>query len=231
MALPESSTPSAPAATGPGNTRERLVQAGLEVFGRHGFDGANTRQIARHAGVNLAAIPYHFGGKAGLYRAVAEHIADRMSAVLDPALERIQAGLDDPALSRDEVIARLRTLVSAFAGAALGAGADDWAPFVMREQIDPGEGFDVIYRRILVRVHGAYARLVGRLLDKPADDPEILLRAFTAVGQVLVFRVARAGVLRRMGWRGYSPDQVRDIQRIVADQVEASFSPPGGLAP
>jgi AcrR family transcriptional regulator len=56
-------------------TRNRLLAAGLELFGRDGFDAVTTRQIADAAGVNQAAIPYHFGGKEGVYRAVTDHIA------------------------------------------------------------------------------------------------------------------------------------------------------------
>ncbi|MBE9190364.1 TetR family transcriptional regulator [Gloeocapsopsis crepidinum LEGE 06123] len=58
------------------DARHRLIDAGIEVFGISGFEAASTRHIADKAGVNLAAIPYYFGSKEGLYRAVAEHIAN-----------------------------------------------------------------------------------------------------------------------------------------------------------
>jgi len=210
-----------------GDTRERLIEAGLEVFGRHGFDGADTRTLARTAGVNLAAIPYYFGGKAGLYRAVAEHIADRLSDALGPALEAIEAAASDPDLARDEIVARLRALVSAWVATLLGRPeAERWAQFVIREQMDPSEAFDVLYRRVMVRVHEGCAALLGRLLGRPADDPEVRLRAFTLAGQVLVFRIARHAVQRRMGWRRYGPRQVEAVQRVVGDQVEAMLSAP-----
>ena len=57
------------------DTRERLLAAGLALFGRHGYDGVTTRMLAAAARVNQSAIPYHFGGKEGGYRAVAEFIA------------------------------------------------------------------------------------------------------------------------------------------------------------
>ncbi|MDQ5888246.1 MAG: TetR/AcrR family transcriptional regulator, regulator of cefoperazone and chloramphenicol, partial [Pseudomonadota bacterium] len=52
-------------------TRKRLIEAGIELFGRDGFDAVTTRQLAEVAGVNQAAIPYHFAGKEGVYQAVA----------------------------------------------------------------------------------------------------------------------------------------------------------------
>jgi TetR/AcrR family transcriptional regulator, regulator of cefoperazone and chloramphenicol sensitivity len=50
--------------------RERLVQAALGLFAQKGFANTSTREIALAAGVNIAAISYYFGDKAGLYRAV-----------------------------------------------------------------------------------------------------------------------------------------------------------------
>ena len=40
------------------DVRLKLLQAAIEVFGRHGFDGASTRMLSGAAGVNLQAIPY-----------------------------------------------------------------------------------------------------------------------------------------------------------------------------
>src|SRR5215831_18051772 len=55
-------------------TRDRLVDAALQEFATHGFDGATTREIARRAGVALAALPYHFTTKEALWRAAADRI-------------------------------------------------------------------------------------------------------------------------------------------------------------
>lgn len=51
-------------------TRWRLLLAATEVFAESGYRAATTREIARRAEVNLAAIHYHFGDKAALYREV-----------------------------------------------------------------------------------------------------------------------------------------------------------------
>ena len=44
-------------------TRARIVDAALALFGEYGFDGASTRDIAERAGVNAPAIGYYFDNK------------------------------------------------------------------------------------------------------------------------------------------------------------------------
>ena len=49
--------------------RHRLLQCGLRLFAAQGYSKTSTRELAEAAGVNVAAISYYFGDKAGLYRA------------------------------------------------------------------------------------------------------------------------------------------------------------------
>lgn len=50
-------------------SRQRLLEAAVQCFAEQGFAKTSTRTIAAQAGVNIAAISYYFGDKAGLYRA------------------------------------------------------------------------------------------------------------------------------------------------------------------
>lgn len=49
--------------------RERILLAALRLFVARGYASTSVRDIAHDAGVNIAAIAYYFGDKAGLYRA------------------------------------------------------------------------------------------------------------------------------------------------------------------
>ena len=44
-------------------TRLRITEAAIELFGEYGFDGASTRDIAARAGVNAPALQYYFENK------------------------------------------------------------------------------------------------------------------------------------------------------------------------
>lgn len=199
-------------------TRAQLVEAALDVFGRLGFEGASTRQIAKAADANLAAIVYHFGGKEALHLAVAEHVAASITAKIGPTL----AAAADPAAAATPERARaaLSALIDTFVEVILGsAEAERWARFIVREQMQPTAAFDVIYRFL----GGAVAiatRLVATILGRPESD-EIRLRVFTMMGQVLVFRVAQTLVLRSMEWRAIGDRERAEIRRIVLENMTA----------
>ena len=52
------------------DTRERILDAAERLFMAHGYEGTSMRQITGDAGVNLAAVNYHFGSKEALMQEV-----------------------------------------------------------------------------------------------------------------------------------------------------------------
>ncbi|GCL66371.1 hypothetical protein AQPW35_54520 [Rubrivivax pictus] len=100
------SAATAPAGTEPDPARARLLRAGLRLFAHQGFAATTTRELAQVAGVNVAAISYYFGDKAGLYRAVffepLGEIADNIAHFaafglsLEDALRAYYAGFLEP---------------------------------------------------------------------------------------------------------------------------------------
>jgi AcrR family transcriptional regulator len=56
------------------DTRERILDAAERLFSERGFDGTSIRDVTAEAGVNLAAVHYHFGSKEDLLRAVLERV-------------------------------------------------------------------------------------------------------------------------------------------------------------
>jgi AcrR family transcriptional regulator len=198
-------------------TRAQLVEAGLDVFGRVGFEGAATREIAKRAGANLAAIVYHFGSKEALHLAVAEHVAERIAASVGPAL----AMAADPAsiATPEAAGAMFKRLIGTYVEVIIGSEeAERWARFIVREQMQPSGAFEVIYRIMGGSVELA-TRLVAVATGRPEDE-ETRLRVFTMFGQVLVFRVAQALVLRRMEWSAIGDRERAEIKRIVTENID-----------
>lgn len=203
-----------------GDTRERLLRAALETFGVYGYEGVSTRQLANLAGVNLAAIPYHFGGKQGIYLAVAEEIVARVGADMRSRVEQIRHDLEThKRLSQKRLLGHFQAVIQGLGGVLLGSpDAHLWAGIILREQMHPTEAFEILYRGILVQVHQTLSLIIARVLGRPDGDPDCILRAHSIIGEVVIFRVARAAILRRMEWDDYTPRRVEHITQLLIRQ-------------
>ena len=50
------------------DTKERIMQAALEEFSLHGFEGARMEKIASKVGINKASLYFYFKSKEQLFR-------------------------------------------------------------------------------------------------------------------------------------------------------------------
>jgi AcrR family transcriptional regulator len=60
-------------------TKARILDAAEQLFMEHGFEATSLRQLTAAAGVNLAAVNYHFGGKEELFQALITRRLDPMN--------------------------------------------------------------------------------------------------------------------------------------------------------
>lgn len=202
-------------------TRDRLLRAGVRVFAELGFEPATTRQLASQAGVNLAAIPYHFESKRGLYLAVAEYVADELGARLLPRVAAVRAVLEAPDATPAQLREALHALLANMTGLIMGEpDAEAWAGFILREQANPTDAFEILYERIMGPMFETVIALTARLTDRDADDPATRLDAVTLIGQLLVFRTSRAGVMRSLGWERYTPERVEFVKQMIARRAD-----------
>ena len=208
--------------------RNRLLEAAIDVFARHGYDGASTRMLARAAGANLQAIPYYFGGKEGLYLAAADYIAGRIRGYVGPVAARIRARLaaQDPALGGTklqpgEAGALLAEMLRSAARLMLSEESAHWARFIVSEQMKPTEAFERIYAGVMSPLLETARSLVGPLMGEDAASEIVRLRTLALLGQVLVFRVAHAAVMRQLGWKEVGPREFALIDAMIQRSVGA----------
>jgi AcrR family transcriptional regulator len=203
------------------DAKQRLIDAGLEIFGTYNLEGATTRQLAEHAGVNQAAIPYHFGGKEGLYVAVIQHLFSTNFAIIGPVVAALEKDLAAKKLTRDEALALLKKLLGTMAEWILTRKASStWARIIMREQMQPTQAFSQIYDNGIRRVHETVSALLAIVLDKKPTDKRLVLRAHMVVGQVFVFLSGRETIRRRLNFTGYSDKEVKEIRQALEEQLD-----------
>ena len=185
-------------------TRQRLLEAALEVFARDGFRGATIERICRRAGANIAAAHYHFGDKRRLYAAVFAH-AERRLQMESPV---------EPVAAAGAPAARLRALVASFLHRLLDPGRPAWlAQLLAHELIDPTPALDRIVRRRMRANHGQIAAIV-RQLAPTAGPGAVRLATLSVVAQCVFYRHSAAIVSRLYP----DLDPTREVERI-ADHV------------
>ena len=207
-------------------TREKLLSAAIDVFGRHGFDATTTRALAHAAGVNLQAIPYYFGGKQGLYLAAAEHIGSLIASHTAEARALARARLDEgSAIVPEEARALLTSILQRMAALFIGRESEPWARFLIREQMEPTEAFQRIYAGVMKPTLGLIGKLVAILLDEDPGSEHVRLRTLTLAGSVLIFRVAHATVLAHLDWETIGAQETQAVCAL-AGELAASIGKP-----
>jgi AcrR family transcriptional regulator len=80
--------------------REKVLAAGLELFGERGYHATSIAEIGLRAGIAKSVLYHYFGSKAGLWEEVAEAQTRELVAAVaeavpdDPDAPRLRAGVD-----------------------------------------------------------------------------------------------------------------------------------------
>jgi AcrR family transcriptional regulator len=172
--------------------RTRLLVEATRIFAEKGFAKSSTREICVAAGLNAAAIHYHFGDKEGLYRAVLLGPIQGIGAAL--------AGVDDPSLSLEQA---LRHLLGPFVGdagtsddaAAAACGAGDSQRLYLREMIEPTPVFAATAAQHIAPVHDAIARLLARHIGVAQPDEDVHRLVFALVAMAHDYCMSRQFML------------------------------------
>lgn len=203
------------------DTRQRILDAAIKIFAVDGYDGATTRKLAERAGVTLPAIQYYFGSKGGLHRAVVARIAERIEAIIAPAATATAALLAQEEPSRKMLMARLYEMLDAFATLVMGSQhPESWAQFVARAEIENVAALRPVHDCINRQAIRPCAALIARLLDRPDEDEQILLRTLTILGQILIFKKcsSKRGA-HDLGFTDPDEDRLPAVQALVREQT------------
>ncbi len=131
------------------DTKTRILDAAEKLFAGKGFHGTSLRDITKDAGVNLAAVNYHFGSKDALFEEVFKRRFLPINRFRQEELEKIRENA-----RRENLRPAARDVLQAFL-----------APVLHFRETEPGAA--------------AFITLVGRTISEPDDRlREILMGQF-----------------------------------------------------
>ena len=194
--------------------QHRLLDIAVREFSLKGLEGASTREIAAAAGTVMSSITYHYGGKEGLYLATADYIAEQMGrGMADAPVDIAEPG---PAEARRA----LHDLFDRFVIKMMDEETADYSLFIVREQTNPTEAFDRIWRGMMGRMMERVVDLVC-IASGQRDAKAARVTAITLLGQVIVLRAARASCLKLLQTDDFEAEDIAALRARVSANIDA----------
>jgi TetR/AcrR family transcriptional regulator, regulator of cefoperazone and chloramphenicol sensitivity len=160
------------------NTRDKILNAAGEVFAERGFEGATVRAITERAGVNIAAINYHFRDKSELYTRVVMNAC----AVPETLREAMMQSIESPEK-------RIRSLVFIFLRYLLDPARPAWKrKLTSREFSTPSAALDELVEHAIRPLREEFLMpTVNELTGGRLPRRQLCLISSSIMGQCLYY--------------------------------------------
>lgn len=159
-----------------GETPDRILDAAEALFAAQGYAATSIRAIARDAGVNLAAINYHFGSKQGLMEAVFNRRIQPVNK------ERIRL-LND--LEASKHLPTTREVLTVFFQPVRAFAQQDGVPAIMGRMYSEPENFTrPIMQKTFGEVASRFQRAIARTLPG-VDQNDLRWRFHFMIGSMI----------------------------------------------
>ncbi|MEN5221179.1 TetR/AcrR family transcriptional regulator [Stenotrophomonas sp. TWI602] len=152
-------------------TRLRILESAGLLFSNQGYAETTSKAIAEVAGVDLASINYHFGGRSALYQSVLVEAHDRLLALAD--LSPLSRGDLPPA---KQLLVILETVVNSV------MSEENWHVRVLAREIgSPSSHLKHLFTVDIAAKLVFVLDVISAITGIPKDDPA-LLRCLWSVG-------------------------------------------------
>ncbi|MBV6304273.1 CerR family C-terminal domain-containing protein [Candidimonas humi] len=176
-------------------TRARILEAAGELFAAAGFAETTSKAIAARAGVDLASINYHFGGRGGLYQAVLIEAHRRFVDLAD---------LRELALSAVPAADKLKRLIGQIVQQTTDDAGGWHLAVLVAEILAPSSHAQVLFQSEIPSKASYLNSILAELTGIPEDDPALLRCAISTVAPCILLLIGRRGV----------PGPVQELRKV-----------------
>jgi AcrR family transcriptional regulator len=194
-------------------TGERILDAAERLFMAHGYEGTSMRQITGEAGVNLAAVNYHFGSKESLMQEVFRRRLDWLNEERMRVLNELEREANGEPLKPS-------VIVDAFFGTLLRMAGDEkrggitFLRLLGRTLTEPSEFIRAFLAHEYKTVMDRYKEALFRALPE-VPKAEIVWRFHFMLGATS-YAIAGTDALRLVtDWQIEEEDSTDRLDRLV----------------
>ena len=203
-------------------TAERILDAAEQLFADQGFSDTSLRSITSHAGVNLAAVNYHFGSKKILIQAVFNRFLEPFIMRLSDALVQLEMRDEAP-----EVEVLLHLLVDHIMSEE-PRNADELSRNMRLIGLAYNEHQGHLKKYLRDTYGDVFNRFLRQLMRSCQQMPvgDMFWRVYFILGSA-VFTLSGAHALRAIAARDYDThDELEDILRKMVPFMAAGLRAP-----
>jgi AcrR family transcriptional regulator len=210
----------------PHETRTPILDAAQELIMQHGYEGSSMRMLTAKAGVNLAAVNYHFGSKDALIEAVFRRRLDPMNAARIAALEALEAAVGPTGRAPSP-----EAIIRAFVGESLRmiedakGGGRNFIRLLGRSYTEPSKAIRVLIGQLYAPAMERYKAAFERALPQMPRE-ELVWRMHFMFG-TLSYTLAATDAVQLIA--GCKPEDRHDA-RLLEERLTA-FLAAGLTAP
>ena len=201
------------------STATAILRAALDEFALRSLEGARTREIARKAGVNHAAICYYFGGKLGIYSRIIELTVEdfqkRYKICLKEAREIFAS--ENPSKERARELLFFMLAMRMKLAVAIPESRKMFL-IICREELYPTEMYQKIWDGIIKPMHDAISGLVNIAMGGRLSQSEADIYAQMVFGLIIPF--IYSGNFSN-GENVITEDNLCEFEKILKDSLDA----------
>ncbi|WP_207260094.1 CerR family C-terminal domain-containing protein [Desulfovibrio sp. Huiquan2017] len=206
-------------------TRATLIRTGARLFAQNGYNGVSMRTLAAEAGVNLATVSYHFGGKGGLYEAIIREIVTIRDQIFPPAKEveaKLAAAGDTPEGRGAVVDWFMGTIIDGL----LRPTDYVWGTVIIsRELVHPTELFPKLEATFFTPTMNALSVLVRGTAAHCRDEADAIITGHLIINSVIKLLEGQPQICKRLGWESYD-GRFNTIESIVKTRIRGLLGLP-----
>lgn len=200
-------------------SRQKLINSAILLFAEKGFDCTSTRDICKHAGVNLSLIPYYFGSKEGLYIDIIESVFHYGLTFMQEELVKVAT---ISSMSKAEQVDLYKSILYKYAEIFYSDKVpSNFVVLMIKEQASPHSKFSKTYFQKIDIIYRALRKVLASILNKDITDKIVIFEVSSIIGQIISFKVLDRATLPYLGQNEYTQQDIARIKRIVCSHIDA----------
>lgn len=202
-------------------SRKKIINSAIVLFANKGFASTSTREICKHAGVNLSLIAYYFETKDGLYTSIIESI---VNFGLEHLKEDIEKANNLKLMSYDEKVNLYCTILEKYIDFLYSGNVpNSFIILMLKEQTLASSKYSEMFSKKINVLYSSLRKILASILDKNEKDKMIIFEVFSIIGQILSYKLMDKVTLGTLKQDFYTKSDSKQIKAITRSYIQQSL--------